>query len=143
MEFLDKIKTPADIKKLDINQLKVLAKEIRQVILDTVIENGGHLASSLGAVDIILAMHYCFDAPNDKFLFDVGHQAYAHKILTGRMEQFSSLRQLNGVAGFPKRSESEYDVANTGHSSTSLSLACGISRALILDNKDNIEISLI
>lgn len=143
MEFLDKIKSPADIKKLSIKELKVLAKEIRQVILDTVIANGGHLASSLGAVDIILAMHYCFDAPNDKFLFDVGHQAYAHKILTGRMESFSTLRQLNGIAGFPKRNESEYDVANTGHSSTSLSLACGISRGLKLDNNDGITISLI
>lgn len=143
MEFLDKIKSPADIKKLNIKELKALAKEIRQVILDTVIKNGGHLASSLGAVDIILAMHYCFDAPHDKFLFDVGHQSYAHKILTGRMNEFTTLRKLNGLAGFPKRNESEYDVANTGHSSTSLSLACGISRALKLDNDKNITISLI
>ena len=142
MELKD-IKMPADIKGMDIAELKQLARELRQKILDTVMVNGGHLASSLGAVEIILAMHYCFDCPKDKFIFDVGHQCYAHKILTGRYEKFSSLRQFGGIAGFPKINESEYDCANTGHSSTSISLACGLSRALWQDNSSNITVSVI
>lgn len=142
MELKD-IKIPADIKGMDIAELKQLARELRQKILDTVMVNGGHLASSLGAVEIILAMHYCFDCPKDKFIFDVGHQCYAHKLLTGRYEQFSSLRQFGGIAGFPKINESEYDCANTGHSSTSISLACGLSRALWQDNSSNITVSVI
>ena len=141
--LLKDIKQPADIKDMNIAELKGLAKEIRQKILDTVMVNGGHLASSLGAVEIILAMHYCFDAPKDKFIFDVGHQCYAHKLLTGRYEQFASLRQFEGISGFPKMNESEYDTANTGPSSTSVSLACGISRALLQDNSPNITVSLI
>ncbi len=142
MELKD-IKMPADIKGMDIAELKQLARELRQKILDTVMINGGHLASSLGAVEIILAMHYCFDCPKDKFIFDVGHQCYAHKLLTGRYEKFSSLRQFGGIAGFPKINESEYDCANTGHSSTSISLACGLSRALWQDNSSNITVSVI
>lgn len=141
--YLENIKKSSDIKKLDESQLKVLAKEIRQVILDTVMGNGGHLASSLGAVEIIIAMHYCFDAPKDKFIFDVGHQCYAHKLLTGRGDIFSTLRKMNGMSGFPKRCESEYDVANTGHSSTSLSIACGLSRAFLNEGNDAIAVSLI
>ena len=118
--LLKDIKQPQDIKHLNIDELYSLAKEIRQKILNTVMKTGGHLASSLGAVEIILAMHYCFDCPNDKFVFDVGHQCYAHKLLTGRYEQFDTLRQFGGMAGFPKINESVYDAANTGHSSTSI-----------------------
>lgn len=141
--MLKDIKQPSDIKNMSIEELKGLAKEIRQKILDTVMVNGGHLASSLGAVEIILAMHYCFDCPNDKFIFDVGHQCYAHKLLTGRYEQFDTLRQCGGLAGFPKINESKFDCANTGHSSTSISIACGLSRALWEDESPNLTISVI
>lgn len=141
--FLKEIKQPQDIKNMSIEELYALAKELRQKILDTVMVNGGHLASSMGAVEIILAMHYCFDCPNDKFVFDVGHQCYAHKLLTGRYEQFSTLRQMGGIAGFPKINESIYDAANTGHSSTSVSIACGLSRALWQDKSPNITVSVI
>lgn len=141
--FLKEIKQPQDIKNMSIEELYALAKELRQKILNTVMVNGGHLASSMGAVEIILAMHYCFDCPNDKFVFDVGHQCYAHKLLTGRYEQFSTLRQMGGIAGFPKINESIYDAANTGHSSTSVSIACGLSRALWQDKSPNITVSVI
>ena len=141
--LLKDIKQPQDIKHLNIDELYSLAKEIRQKILNTVMKTGGHLASSLGAVEIILAMHYCFDCPNDKFVFDVGHQCYAHKLLTGRYEQFDTLRQFGGMAGFPKINESVYDAANTGHSSTSISLACGLSRALWQENSPNLTVSVI
>lgn len=143
MEFLDKINNPSDIKKLNIDELKILARELRQTILDTVIKNGGHLASSLGVVEIIIAMHYVFNAPQDKLIFDVGHQCYAHKLLTGRYGEFSTLRQKNGLSGFPKRCESEYDTLDSGHSATSLSAACGITRALKSDNDEHIAVSLI
>lgn len=143
MEFLDKINSPADIKKLNVGELKVLAKELRQVILDTVLSNGGHLASSLGVVEIIIAMHYVFDAPDDKLIFDVGHQSYAHKLLTGRYKDFSTLRKMGGLSGFPKRKESPYDTLDTGHSATSLSAACGITRALKLNNDAHVAVSLI
>lgn len=143
MEFLDKINSPADIKKLNVDELKVLAKELRQVILDTVLSNGGHLASSLGVIEIIIAMHYVFDAPEDKLIFDVGHQSYAHKLLTGRYKDFSTLRKMGGLSGFPKRKESLYDTLDTGHSATSLSAACGITRALKLNNDAHVAVSLI
>lgn len=143
MEFLDKIKSPSDIKKLNVDELKLLAKELRQVILDTVLSNGGHLASSLGVVEIIIAMHYVFDAPEDKLIFDVGHQCYAHKLLTGRYKDFGTLRKMGGLSGFPKRKESEYDALDTGHSATSLSAACGITRALKLNEDPHLAVSLI
>lgn len=143
MEFLDKINSPSDIKKLNVAELKILAKELRQVILDTVLSNGGHLASSLGVVEIIIAMHYVFDAPEDKLIFDVGHQCYAHKLLTGRYKEFGTLRKMGGLSGFPKRKESEYDALDTGHSATSLSAACGITRALKLNEDPHVAVSLI
>lgn len=143
MEFLDKIKSPSDIKKLNVDELKILAKELRQVILDTVLSNGGHLASSLGVVEIIIAMHYVFDAPEDKLIFDVGHQCYAHKLLTGRYKDFGTLRKMGGLSGFPKRKESEFDTLDTGHSATSLSAACGITRALKLNEDSHVAVSLI
>ncbi len=129
MAILEKINSPADIKSLSMEELNVLCKEIRELIVDTVSKNGGHLASSLGAVELAVALHYVFDAPEDKIIWDVGHQAYAHKILTERKEVFRTLRTYGGISGFPKREESIYDVITTGHSSTSISSALGIACA--------------
>ncbi len=124
--LLDKIIKPEDIKNLSIEDLKKLADEIRQVIIETVATNGGHLASNLGTVDLTIALHYVFNSPEDKIIWDVGHQAYTHKLLTGRLKEFSTIRQQNGLSGFPKRSESPHDSFGTGHSSTSISAALGI-----------------
>jgi len=107
MQFLDKIKTPQDIKQLSVAELKVLAQEIRDELVQVVSQNGGHLAPNLGIVELTLALHYLYDAPKDKFVWDVGHQAYVHKLLTGRYEKFKTIRTFEGLAGFPKRSESE------------------------------------
>ena len=126
------VDSPADIKHLDLEGLGILAREIRETILETVSVNGGHLASSLGAVELAIALHYVFDAPKDRIIWDVGHQAYAHKILTGRRSRFQTLRQEGGICGFPKREESGYDVFNVGHSSTSVSAAAGIAEARCL-----------
>lgn len=125
--FLEKINTPQDLKKLNIEQLLKLALEIRQRIIEVISSNGGHLASSLGAVELAIALHYCLDAPNDKIIWDVGHQTYAHKLLTGRNKDFVSIRQYHGISGFPSKDESEYDVFTTGHSSTAVSLALGLA----------------
>ena len=127
--LLDKINSPADLKRLKRSELPNLAKEIRKTIVDVVSASGGHLASSLGAVELGIALHYVFEAPNDKILWDVGHQAYAHKLLTGRRDQFPTLRQHGGLSGFTKRSESPYDTFTTGHSSTSISAGLGIACA--------------
>jgi 1-deoxy-D-xylulose-5-phosphate synthase len=124
--FLENINSPQDLKKLNLEQLPQLAEEIRQRIIEVVSETGGHLASSLGAVELILALHYCLDTPKDKIIFDVGHQAYAHKILTQRNKKFSYLRQYQGMSGFPSQDESIYDTFTTGHSSTAVSLALGL-----------------
>ena len=129
MKILRSIGSPADLKKLDTAQLEELAKELRETIVSTVLRNGGHLSSNLGVVEIVIAMHKVFDCPKDKFIFDVGHQCYAHKLLTGRLDRFDTLRKFGGISGFPRREESACDCANTGHASTSLSLACGLSRA--------------
>ncbi len=125
--LLETIKTSADIKKLSPEQLRQLATEIRVRIVECVSSNGGHVASSLGAVELIIALHYCLDTPKDKIIFDVGHQAYAHKILTGRSKNFNTLRQYQGLSGFPSFEESEHDVFTTGHSSNSISLALGLA----------------
>jgi 1-deoxy-D-xylulose-5-phosphate synthase len=127
--LLSQIETPCQLKNLSYEQLQELAEEIRARIIGTVAENGGHLAPSLGVVELTIALHYVFDAAHDRFIWDVGHQAYAHKILTGRQDQFGSLRQYGGISGFPKRSESKYDAFGTGHSSTSISAGLGISVA--------------
>jgi 1-deoxy-D-xylulose-5-phosphate synthase len=121
-----RIKSPSDLKQLSREELPELASEIRKTIVEVVSNNGGHLASSLGVVELAIAIHYVFDAPRDKIIWDVGHQAYAHKILTGRRDQFPTLRRHNGISGFTKRSESEFDTFTTGHSSTSISAALGI-----------------
>ena len=124
--YLEKIESPQDVKKIPLDQLPVLAQEIRQRILEVTSRTGGHIASSLGAVELIVALHYCLDTPKDKIIFDVGHQAYAHKILTGRNKSFDTLRQYGGVSGFPSKEESVYDPCFSGHSSTSVSVALGI-----------------
>ncbi len=128
-ELLDKIDSPADIKQLDIEQLRQLCGEIRSYIIESCSKNPGHLASSLGSVELIVGYHYVYNAPEDKIVFDVGHQAYAHKIITGRREAFRSLRTEGGISGFPRRSESEYDSFSVGHSSTSISAALGMAQA--------------
>ncbi|HOW35356.1 MAG TPA: 1-deoxy-D-xylulose-5-phosphate synthase [Candidatus Omnitrophota bacterium] len=127
--LLEKINSPQDLKALSIPQLPTLAQEIRHEIIKVVSEKGGHLASNLGTVELILALHYVFNAPKDSLLFDVGHQAYAHKLLTGRKDRFSTLRQLDGISGYPTRGESPYDLFTTGHASSALSLALGIATA--------------
>jgi len=128
-KILDTIESPADLKKLTKKKLSQLAKEIRTLIIEVVSKSGGHLSSNLGVVDLTIALHYVFDAPRDKIIWDVGHQCYPHKILTGRKEKFRALRQYQGLCGFPAREESEYDVYNTGHASTALSAALGMAVA--------------
>ncbi len=132
--MLEKINFPKDLKKLNINELNELAEDIRKEIISVTLQNGGHLASNLGTVELTVALHYVFDMPTDKIVFDVGHQAYTHKILTGRKNSFDTLRKKGGVSGFPTHRESEYDVFDAGHSSTSISAALGLARAR--DNKN-------
>ncbi|SPU50391.1 1-deoxy-D-xylulose-5-phosphate synthase [Bordetella trematum] len=128
-EHLDRIQTPADLRKLERRDLDAVAKELRGFILESVSKTGGHLSSNLGTVELTLAMHYVFDTPHDRIVWDVGHQSYPHKILTGRRAGMASLRQEGGISGFPKRSESEYDAFGTAHSSTSISAALGMAVA--------------
>ena len=127
---------PKDIRRLSLAELQCLAEEIREMMIETVSRHGGHLASSLGAVELTLAIHYVFDTPRDKLIWDVGHQAYAHKIITGRKDRFDTLRQKGGISGFPKREESPYDVFDVGHSSTSISAATGMAEARCLKGED-------
>ena len=127
--MLEKINNVEDLRKLSLKEKEQLAEEIREYIINSVSKTGGHLASSLGVVELTIALHSVFNTPEDKIVWDVGHQTYAHKILTGRKEKFGTLRKLNGIAGFPKTSESEFDCFNTGHSSTSISAALGMARA--------------
>ena len=134
--MLEKINSPKDLKKLTLEEEKELANEIRKYILEIVSKNGGHLASNLGVVELTIALHNVFDFEKDKVVWDVGHQTYVHKILTGRREQLKNLRKLNGIAGFPKTNESKYDCFNTGHSSTSISAALGMARARNLKKED-------
>lgn len=129
MGFLENISSPDDLKKLTYNQLEELSEEIRQEMIDVVSVNGGHLASNLGVVELTIALHRVFNSPQDKIIWDVGHQSYVHKLLTNRRQQFKSLRQFGGLAGFPKREESVHDSFNTGHSSTSISAALGFAKA--------------
>lgn len=141
--LLETIHNPADLKKLSVDQLPSLAEEIREFLLQTVSETGGHLGSNLGAVELTLALHYCFTSPNDKIVWDVGHQAYTHKLLTGRREHFATQRQYKGISGFPKRSESEHDAFGVGHSSTSISAALGMAVANDLNHAHNRAIAVI
>ncbi|MEW5806170.1 MAG: 1-deoxy-D-xylulose-5-phosphate synthase [Acidobacteriota bacterium] len=134
--LLENINTPEDLKKLKIEDLEQVAREVREYIIDIVSERGGHLAASLGVVELSIALHYIFDCPRDKFIWDVGHQGYAHKILTGRREEFRSLRQYGGLSGFIKMRESPYDSYGTGHASTSISAALGMAVARDLNGED-------
>lgn len=143
MAYLEKINSPADLKKLTISQLGEYAAEVREYIMEVVKERGGHLASNLGAVELTIAMHYVFDCPRDKFVFDVGHQSYTHKLITGRREAFRALRTDGGVSGFENMSESEYDAFTTGHSSTSLSVGLGLARARDLKKEKYNVVSVI
>ncbi len=141
--ILDSINSPADIKALSMDQLRQLCSELRSYMVEVCSEHPGHLASSLGAVELIVGLHYVYDAPTDKLIFDVGHQAYAHKILTGRKEAFKHLRTKEGVSGFPKMSESEYDAFGVGHASNSVSAALGYAEAFALQGSDAHSVALI
>lgn len=143
MSILDRVNSPEDIKKLDFKELKILSKEIRQFLILNVSKTGGHLASNLGVVELTLALHKVFNSPQDKIVFDVGHQSYVHKIITGRKDKIDTLRQLNGLSGFPKPSESIHDAFITGHSSTSVSAALGLANADILKGGNNYSIAVI
>ena len=143
MNILEQIHSPAELKYLSETQLEIVATQIRELIIKTVAQNGGHLAPCLGTVELTLALHKVFSCPRDKFVWDVGHQAYAHKILTGRLEKFSTLRQKDGITGFPNRFESEYDAFGVGHASTSISAALGMAVARDLDNEDYNVIAII
>ena len=127
--YIENINSPLDLKKLKKEELPLLAEEIRDFIIKTVSNTGGHLGSNLGVVDLTVVLHYLFDSPKDAFIFDVGHQTYTHKILTGRKDKFHTLRTYGGISGFPKRCESEHDIEETGHASTSLSFAYGVAKA--------------
>lgn len=141
--LLDTITCPADLKKIPRDQLPALAEEIRAFLLETVSRTGGHLASNLGVVELSIALHYCFDSPTDRFVWDVGHQAYTHKILTGRRDRFHTQRQYHGISGFPKRSESSHDAFDTGHSSTSISAGLGMAMARELRGGSNKVVAVI
>lgn len=143
MKILNGIKEPSDIKNLSIIELRQLAREIRHYLIDVTSETGGHLSSNLGVVELTLTLHQAFDSPTDKIVWDVGHQAYIHKLITGRMEELKTIRQFNGLSGFPKRAESEHDIFDTGHSSTSISAAVGIAAARDIHNENHYVISVI
>jgi 1-deoxy-D-xylulose-5-phosphate synthase len=143
LNLLNKISSPDDLKHLSRNELKLLSGEIRKRIVDVVSQKGGHLASSLGAVELTIALHYVFDVPRDKIIWDVGHQAYAHKIITGRNERFDTLRQFGGLSGFTRKNESLYDAFTTGHSSTSISAGLGIVTAKHLKKENSKVIAVI
>ena len=141
--ILDMISSPADLKLLTNEELSILASEIREQIITTTSKTGGHVAPSLGVVELILACHSVPDCPHDKLLFDVGHQSYAHKLVTGRLGEFDTLRQFGGISGFPKASESEYDVHPSGHASDSVSVALGLAMARDLNGGDEKIVTII
>lgn len=143
MSLLDSIGSPADLKKLKLSELEKLAKEIRTEMINTVSVTGGHLAPNLGVVELTLALHIVFDSPKDKLVWDVGHQSYVHKLVTGRRDRFATLRQYKGLSGFPKRQENEHDMFDTGHSSTSISAAVGMAKARDLKGEKNRVVAII
>ncbi len=142
-KLLEKIKSPSDVKKLDISQLPLLAEEVRDTIISTVSSNGGHLASNLGVVELTIALHRVFNSPDDKIIWDVGHQVYTHKLLTGRYHEFKTLRQEGGISGFSRPDESEHDIVFSGHSSVSVSTALGIANANKISGKKNYAIAIL
>lgn len=141
--MLEKVNSPEDIKNLSLEELTALAGEIREKIIDTVSTNGGHLASNLGMVEVTLALHEVFSAPEDSFVFDVGHQSYTHKLVTGRADSFSTLRKKDGISGFEKRGESEYDIMSEGHSGSSLSQALGLATANKLSGSSAYTVAIV
>jgi len=141
--ILETINTPDDLRNLNTKEKQELAQELRREIINIVSKTGGHLASNLGIVELTIALHSIFNTPKDRIVWDVGHQTYIHKILTGRKDKMLTLRQLGGIAGFPKTTESEYDTFDTGHSSTSISIALGMARARDLLGKKNIVVAII
>lgn len=143
MKILPTIRDPKDVRQLSWQQCDLLAGEIRQTIIDTVSRQGGHLASNLGDVELTIALHRAFESPKDKIIFDVGHQTYTHKLLTGRQEQFGTLRSYHGMSGFPCRAESEHDLFDTGHSSTAISMALGLARARDLKHEDHHVVAIV
>ncbi len=143
IKYLDKIKSPADVKKIPTQELDLLADEVRSVLIETVSNNGGHLSSNLGVVELTIAMHKVFDSPKDQFVFDVGHQAYTHKLLTGRYTDFSSIRTSGGLTGFTNPDESEHDIFFSGHSSTSVSSALGLAQAKLSSGDDGYVVAVI
>ena len=141
--LLDTINSPADLRKLPRTQLRTLADELRAYVLDSVSKTGGHLSSNLGTVELTVALHYVFNTPVDRLVWDVGHQTYPHKILTGRRDRMASLRQFGGLSGFPQRDESEYDTFGTAHSSTSISAALGMALASQFKGEDRNSVAII
>ncbi|MFP5403692.1 MAG: 1-deoxy-D-xylulose-5-phosphate synthase N-terminal domain-containing protein, partial [Gammaproteobacteria bacterium] len=141
--LLDRIDSPADLRKLAPADLPQLAGELRDFLVNSVGQTGGHLASNLGTVELTLALHYVFDTPRDRIVWDVGHQTYPHKILTGRRAAMAGLRQAGGIAGFPRRAESEYDAFGAGHSSTSISAALGMAEAFRQTGSDQRAVAVI
>src|ERR1700751_1394832 len=142
-DLLKTIDDPADLRRLHRRQLQPLADELRAFVLDSVAQTGGHLSSNLGTVELTIALHYVFDTPRDRIVWDVGHQTYSHKILTGRRERMHTLRQFNGISGFPRRDESIYDTFGTAHSSTSISAALGMAQAAKIKGEQRHAIAVI
>ncbi|MCE2999766.1 MAG: thiamine pyrophosphate-dependent enzyme, partial [Betaproteobacteria bacterium] len=142
-ELLKTINSPADLRQLERSQLPRLAGELRQYLVESVSQTGGHLSSNLGTVELTIALHYVFDTPHDRLVWDVGHQTYGHKILTGRRERMKSLRMWQGLSGFPQRTESEYDTFGTAHSSTSISAALGMAVAARLKGEPRRAVAII
>ena len=142
-KLLDKILYPKDLRTLEKEKLSQVSEELRAELIEAVAQTGGHLGAGLGVVELTVALHYVFDTPNDKLVWDVGHQSYPHKILTGRKEKIRTLRQGNGLSGFTKRSESEYDPFGAAHSSTSISAALGIATANKLSKKNDNVVAVI
>ena len=141
--LLESLNSPADLRKLPRSQLRAVSDELRAYLLDTVSKTGGHLSSNLGTVELTVALHYVFNTPQDRLVWDVGHQTYPHKILTGRRERMGSLRQFGGLSGFPRRDESPYDTFGTAHSSTSISAALGMALAARQKGEDRHAVAII
>ena len=143
LKYLPQIKSPKDLKELDNNSLHRLCDELRYYTVNTITQIGGHLAPTLGVIELTTALHYIYNTPDDKLVWDVGHQAYAHKLLTGRFDEFPSIRQYGGLSGFLKRSESEYDVFGAGHASTAISAALGMAEARYQKEEKNRVVAVI
>ena len=142
-KYLSAIRSPKDVKRIPEAEIPALCTEIREKLVEVVSVNGGHLSPNLGVVELTVALHRCFDLPKDSLVWDVGHQSYTHKLLTGRYDQFETLRLKDGISGFPKTEESVYDDFNTGHSSTSISAAFGIANAKLLSGDNSYTIAVI